>query len=404
MRVSETQLQAIGAQFWAALDLDGTFATARQAAGSRIFPLIVASDQAEVQQLPWETLYHPQRGFLGKAPGFTLARRLPQVNALPPELQPGPLRVLLFTVLPDDDQDADSSRLDVEEAQAQVQDALAPWVGQGLVRLEMPDDGRFATLQQLLQSFKPHLLFHFGHGNFIYQPHSGRQPYATLQFEDDAGGSEAIDEKTYAQAFFGAGVSCVVLSACESGMTASQELNNGLAWRLAQMGLPHVIGMRESIMQDAGIPFHRSLCDDLAQQERVDVALQRARLAINTPLKDSPLLAGKGAGLRELSLGQWCLPALISPNGAQPLIDWRVHTATAAAAPGQPDLEQRQPAAALFGPAHRTAPPRKPPAPRRATPVIDHRPRRPGQNSPGRQAGPGSGPLRQPGFRLLRPP
>jgi hypothetical protein len=127
--VSEKQLQAIGEQLWAALDMDDAFAAARQAA---------------VQQLPWETLYHPQHRFLGKAPGFTLARRLPQVNVQLPELQPGPLRVLLFTVLPDDDQDADNSRLDVEEAQAQVQDALAPWVGQGLVQLEMPDDGRFA--------------------------------------------------------------------------------------------------------------------------------------------------------------------------------------------------------------------------------------------------------------------
>ena len=337
--VGEKQLMQIGRQLWQVLDIAESFDLARRQAGMRILPLIIESDQAAVQQLPWETLYHPEHGFLGKAPGFTLARRIPKGDFELPDLQPGPLRVLLFTVLPDDPDaiisrpgpaDRESGRLDVEDAQAQVHEALAPWIAQGMVELRMPDDGRFATLKEMLASFEPHLLFHFGHGKFIHQPHTAAEPFATLQFEDEAGGSVLIHEAEYARLFYGGATRCVVLAACESGMTASDALNNGLAWRLSQAGIPHVIGMRESIFERAGILFNRRLCDALAQRERVDVALQQAREAITTPLKDSPLLAVDAAELGELSLGQWCLPALITQDAAQPLVDWQFEPQPAA--------------------------------------------------------------------------
>ena len=74
-----------------------------------------------------------------------------------------------------------------------------------------------------------------------------------------------------------------------------------------------MIGMRESIMEQAGIQFARALCDALAQRERMDFALQAARAAIQTPLK------GKSSDPAcELSYGQWCLPMLLSPRPSSP--------------------------------------------------------------------------------------
>ena len=58
-------------------------ASTRRAAGTRILPLIVESADPLAQSLPWECLYHPQQGFLGQQPGFTLSRRL-TVDASPP--------------------------------------------------------------------------------------------------------------------------------------------------------------------------------------------------------------------------------------------------------------------------------------------------------------------------------
>ena len=324
--VSDAELQQIGQQLWQVLTLTETFAQefdqARQQAGAHILPILIESPVAAVQQLPWETLYHPTYGFLGKTNGFTLARRVrtaPPVTIAP---ETGPLRVLIFTTLPDD-LDAEKGRLDIEEEQAQLLEALTPWILQGIVVLEMPDDGRFSTLQHDLRTFQPHLLFFSGHGKFIQPPYGDTAPYATLLFESETGSSESIDETQLAQALLGSSVQCVVLSACESGMTASDALTTGVAWRLSELGIPHVIGMRESVLDRAGTLFARHFCDAVARREQIDVALQQGRQAITTPLQASPWLAQDGSGLAEQSLGQWCLPMLITQEAARPLIDWR---------------------------------------------------------------------------------
>jgi hypothetical protein len=80
-----------------------------------------------------------------------------------------------------------------------------------------------------------------------------------------------------------------------------------LGWR----GIPHVIGMRESILDPAGTQFNRRLCDAIARQERVDVALQRARLSITQPLPGDKQESTYQTGLKERSWGQWCLPTLL---------------------------------------------------------------------------------------------
>ena len=324
--VTDEALENMGALLWNALvaddpELAGDFAQARQAAGLAILCVVIESDDPAIQHLPWEALYHPDYAFLGKSPAFTLLRQLPTRPTTLPAPEAGPLRVLLFTSLPDD-LDAEHSRLSVEEQQALVLEALASLVNEGVVQLEMPDDGRFATLKQLLGDFQPHLLFLFGHGKFYDAPHMEEPPYAIFQFEADDGRSDLVRDEEIAQAFFGSSVQGIVLSACESGQGSSLALTQGLMWRLSQMGVPHVIGMRESVLERAGILFNQALCRALAQKERIDVALQQARQAITTPLRESIWLKNDAAGVSEMSLGQWCLPALVSQNAAQPLITW----------------------------------------------------------------------------------
>ena len=197
-----------------------------------------------------------------------------------------------------------------------------PWIAKGIVTLEMPDDGRFSTLKQQLKDFQPHLLFLSGHGKFHHQPHTDEAPYGVFLFESETSTSEAICETDIAQAFIGSRVQCVVLSACESGKAASVAFSNGLTRQLSLLGIPYVIGMRESVLDQAGILFARHFCDAIAHKERVDVALQQARQAINTPLRDIPRSDTEAIGLAELSLGQWCLPMLMLQHAARPLIDW----------------------------------------------------------------------------------
>jgi tetratricopeptide (TPR) repeat protein len=317
--VTDDDLQIMGRNLWSGLSTDvwGALETARKEAGEKILPVVIHSDAADVQSLPWETLFHPTYGFIGKNPDFTLTRRSSAQEATG-GLDQGPLRVLLFTSLPDD-VNPETGRLNVEEEQVQVQEALLPWIAQGLVTLEMPDDGRFSTLQNLLKEFQPHVLFLSGHGNFHHMPHANKA-YGEFFFEDEAGNSVGVKDDEIADTLRGTGVQAVILSACESGKAASDELSNGLTRKISAAGIPYVVGMREAIYDIAGIQFVRALCDSLARQERMDVALQAARIAIQSPFQD---VARASSPIRdELSYGQWCLPLLISSAPSRALIDW----------------------------------------------------------------------------------
>ena len=319
--VDNQHLQMVGSALWQALDIEAAFSAARKAAGTAVLPLLIESSDAALQALPWETLYHPGFGFLGLHPGFTLFRRVSeqQAEALPPEK--GPLKVLLFTSMPDDI-DPEHSRLDYEEQQARVLEALTPMIHAGLAQLEMPDDGRFETFKKLLRDFQPQLVFLSGHGRFTHQPHTGEAPYGEFVFEGDYGQSDPVKEDLLAQAFYGSSVQALVLSACESGKAASTALNNGLTQALSAAGIPFVIGMRESIYDRAGIQFAYTLCDELSRRERLDTALQAARAAIQQPFKGAKRREKDFSDTEELSFGQWCLPLLLSPDPSQPLIDW----------------------------------------------------------------------------------
>ncbi len=321
--VTEADLQAIGSALWRALpaDTSSRLEEAVKAAGANILPIILESPIPAVQALPWETLFHPARGFLARNPAFTFSRRIapPSTETLP--ARPAPLKVLLFTSLPDD-LNPEKERLDVEKEQERVQEALLPFVMEGKVQLEMPDDGRLETLKDLLRRFEPHVLYLSGHGKFVHQPGGDREPFGVFLFESETGAGDPVTEDELAEALTGSGVQIVVLSACESGKAASDDLSHGLARRLAAMGIPHVIGMRESVLDAAGILFADALCKALANGERADVAIQTARAAMSVPVSGiSRREAGTNVSTERLR-GQWCLPMLISPNPAQPAADW----------------------------------------------------------------------------------
>ena len=315
--VSEDQLRAMGRMLWQAVEIDKTFDELHRYAGNKVLAIEVHSDDPAIQNLPWETLYHPEKGFLGWEEGFTLSRVFANVKIETETVPSGPLRVLLFSSLPDD-LDGEQGRLNVEEEQEKVLEALMGQITAGTVELHMPDDGRFTTFERMLKQLQPHMVFLSGHGHFYQNDHSDEPSYGSFLFENNEGLSLAVKDEELAKTFKGSGVRCVVLSACESGKAASDALNTGLVRHLTAQQLPHVIGMRESVFDRAGILFAQTFCESMAQAQRVDVALQEARRAIITSTwRDQDL-----GGLAEQSLEQWSLPALYSRDPGQALIDW----------------------------------------------------------------------------------
>ena len=321
--VTDDHLRLVGESLWRALDLDAQFDRAVEAAKPDILPLILQTCQPALQALPWETLHHPRLGFLGREKGFTLSRQWSAAPAVERPLPPGPLRVLLFSSLPED-LDAEKERLDRETEREALLEAFLPLIQDGLVQFESPDEGSFDDFKKFLnQRLGFHLVILSGHGRFQSRELEGLPGQSFFLFENDHGGSDPVEGAKIAAAFQGTGVRAVVLSACQSGHPEPNDLTTSLAGRLVELGLPYVIGMTESIFDQAGIRFARALCDALAARERIDLALQQARAAIGEGFVGGPPRQPEDHGATELTFGQWCLPALHARESRQELISWQ---------------------------------------------------------------------------------
>lgn len=319
--VEDSHLQAVGSTLWAALQLGDTLDKAKQAAGQHVLPLIIATSDAALLNLPWETLHHPRYGFIGREPGFALSRHNPSVSVSVPDVKREPLRVLLFTSLPDDLGEAE--RLDVEAEQAAAQEALMLQEQAGEIVLEMPDDGRFDTFRATLQQFQPHLVYLSGHGLFTHEHHQQRA-YGSFLFEDTHGKGVSIHEDQLADCFQNTQVQLVVLSACLSAKQHPAYPQHGLSAALYRAGIPHVIGMRETVFDQAGIQFAHALLGQIGEHAPVDVALQSARAAIIQPFAEAGIYRERHNPLRAAaSYGQWCLPQLLSHDWRRGLVDWQ---------------------------------------------------------------------------------
>ncbi len=317
--VEEHDLKAVGSALWNVLQLDEALEQAEAASGQATLPIIIESSDAAILALPWETLYHPRFEFLGRVPGFTLSRRNPDVQALLPEPRPEPLRILLFTALPDDL--GEHERLEIEAEQAAVQEALMSLEQQGMIELEMPDDGRLHSFRDHLHEFRPHLVYMSGHGAFTHEPHN-QSAWGSFLFEDEWGNKALVDEQELADCFRNTGVQLLVLSACLSARQHPDHPGNGLSETLYRRGIPHVIGMRESVFDAAGIQFAGVLMRAIGERQPVDVALQQARAAILQPLQGEVYREMTDPARIQAACGQWCLPQLISHDLRHPLIDW----------------------------------------------------------------------------------
>jgi tetratricopeptide (TPR) repeat protein len=319
--IEDEVLKTIGASLWQALDCDAEFTYQEQISGQTTLNIVIESNDPRVLNLAWETLHHPEFGFLGRSVGFTLSRQLPmQPTPNLPVPECCPLRILLFAAMPMDL--GEHGRLQTEEEKANILKAVSPLEDQGLVTLISPDDGRFDSFKQALQDHQPHLVYLSGHGslhhNTIENTFKGQ-----FLFEDNHANSLGVSEDELVECFNNTHVQAIVLSACESGKFDARELNNGLSIRLSQKGIPHVIGMRESILDSAGLEFAVNFLQQIAQQKSVATALQYARRAIKTHITGYAARDHQNNPIRTaITKQQWCLPSLISHEISHPLVDW----------------------------------------------------------------------------------
>ncbi|WGZ92547.1 MAG: tetratricopeptide repeat protein [Candidatus Thiothrix putei] len=150
-----------------------------------------------------------------------------------------------------------------------------------------------------------------------------QRAYGSFLFEDALGRGQLVAENELVACFQNTRVQLLVMSACLSAKQHPDYPHNGLSAALYRVGIPHVIGMRESVFDKAGIQFAKALLLKLGKHSTVDVALQHARAAITQPFKEAGGYRDSNNPLRtEASYGQWCLPQLLSHDLQQGLVDW----------------------------------------------------------------------------------
>lgn len=307
-QVTEAELKTVGIALWQALNLNTPLTS----------PTMVIEQQGNaLDDLPWECLYHPQLGFLAKQLDYTLSRRIEGNHAVvnPPPF--GPLNILLWTAQPQTIR-PQQAWLDLEREKTAVRIALEPFIAAGWVNFYAPDDGGFTSLVEILSQLAWQVVLLSGHS--ILNPTNQLQA-AGFIFEDDTGEGEFITADSLASIFQASTVQCVVIAACQSAYSLATPAN--LVMPLIQAGIPHVIGMRERLLDRAGQVFIQTLCVALAQQARIDTAVQQARRAMTELLSANETWdETHKSNSTDPSVGQWCLPILISHNLTQPLINW----------------------------------------------------------------------------------
>ena len=295
--VTNDNLKKMGLALWQFLNQD-TILTPQA--------IVVECQDNTLFSLPWECLYHPKQGFLGKHIDYTLSRHMPINNIKFSPPSKGPLNILLWTALPEKMAHQDV-RLDIEMEQQAVFNALKPFISTGWVNFYAPNDGRFIQFIELLSSRDWTIVILNGHGIL-------KKGIASFMFEDETGHGELVSAHTLAKVFKGTSIQCVVVAACQSAQLLTTPIN--LVIPIIQAGIPHVIGMREPLIDRAGSVFIQTLCVALAKKKRVDIAVQEARHAMTQLLANDEIWQDIALGHRhsDPSVGQWCLPMLFSDD------------------------------------------------------------------------------------------
>lgn len=231
-------------------------------------------DVAELAELPWEYLYHPQQGF------FALSRQTPIVRYIKLDYARKtkpvvpPLRILPVIANPNDPK---IPALDVEREWQHLTQALDPMDDQLQIHLDPNPVATLSAIRERLQDDQVHVIHFIGHGYFDEE-----QKIGGLVLEDEHGNAHYVnaddlcdllrDQKQLRLLF---------LNACNSAQSDRDDAFAGTAQRLVKQGLPIVLAMQQQITDGAAIQLARQFYQSIAAGYPVDVGITMARKEIH---------------------------------------------------------------------------------------------------------------------------
>jgi len=261
--------------------------------------LTIASDVADVLNLPWELLRPSGGEPIGVDARFSV-RRQPWADR-PPEvftgpLPPRPLRVLFMACAP-----LDLPTLDHEREEEVVLKAVTR--AGSAIAVDIADSGTFEELRRRINDFEPHVVHLDGHGGV----ESDGQGY--FYFEDERGASDPRPAREISQRLFaGSSVQCAFVSGCQTGQAPLVAALGGICAGLVGDEVPLAIGWTASIDDEVATGIAATFYETLATGQPVDRALTQARQSVRPECeaRDDP---------------SWTLPVLYAATTQDRVVD-----------------------------------------------------------------------------------
>lgn len=231
------------------------------------------TDAPALALLPWELAYSPALGrYLALSNRTPIVRYLALGEAEPRLAVEPPLTLLCVLADPSDL----APRLDVEREWRTIQQAVAPLVEAGTLKVERLAAPTPAGLRSHLRCGDVHVLHFVGHGWF-----DAVGDQAGLVLEDEAGRATLVNAETLGVLLEGhRPLRLVFLNACEGARGDDRNAFQGTAHSLVRIGVPVVIAMQAAIDNERATTlaqeFYRSLTDGYP----VEAAITEARKAL----------------------------------------------------------------------------------------------------------------------------
>lgn len=293
---ADDELQAVGRELFAFLfgspKLQAVYDEAKSKAVAGLGLRIEAEGWAT--GLPWELLYDPSKGnYLALAEGYSVTRCGPEGEAPTVWKKTGKLDALLVTALPEG-----CGELDIARESAAVESLLASC---GKVNTMPLAHATPQALRKKLREASSHILHFAGHA---YE--------GALILEDDEGGTAEFGTGDLAEAIGRHNLRFVFLNACEAANVHRESGTTPLAYVLGQKGVPLVLAMQHEIGDEDALRFVEAFYTQLVATGSVEVALNRARLAVyyehgvRRPVWAIPILLIRGSKSEVLApLPRW---------------------------------------------------------------------------------------------------
>lgn len=262
----------------------------------------IISDIPKVLSLPWELL-HDEQGFLALRTSnpISVVRRLPQkeLPSFPNPFEP-PLRVLLITARP-----IDTNFIDQRVIARELLDSLNEQIEKGEVVLEFLRPPTLPALRERLRKDPPVHVAHFdGHGVFSPGSNVGQ---GCLAFENEDTKINLVSGSTLAQVLQDSKVQLVVLTACQSAMSAADNAFSSVATQLIKSGINAVIAMSASLLPASASSYAKSFYNELAKDTPAFEANERARQYLHDN-QNRFILRRRDGEATNVQLNDWWMP------------------------------------------------------------------------------------------------